>query len=74
MMCIRVGGWLTRRYKALQTFAADTNLCQDTKSQLWDGTEDHCLTKIAFGSITWTPLLPSTNSVMSTSPETLVSM
>jgi hypothetical protein len=30
--------------------------------------------KIAFGSITWTPLLPSTSSVMSTSPATLISM
>ena len=34
----------------------------------------YCLTKIDFGSITCTPLLPSTSSVISTSPATLVSM
>src|SRR5215813_6584781 len=37
----------------------------------------HCgppFVKTAFGNMTWTPLLPSTNSVMSTSPATLVSM
>ena len=34
----------------------------------------HCLTKTDFGSMTWTPLFPSTNSVISTSPAMLVSM
>ncbi|HET9409128.1 MAG TPA: hypothetical protein VFO39_17930 [Candidatus Sulfotelmatobacter sp.] len=34
----------------------------------------HRFTKMLFGSITWTPTLPSTSSVIDTSPATLVSM